>query len=112
YTVTLMDQSLTPPINWLDHELGELGRVTFAEALDVVGTVQPTDVAVFMGPKSSAYTEVVAAGGPGRDRGLLPPWAPDGYGAGDLTFDVGAADQLAEASNREAPGESAALARF
>lgn len=112
YAVTLMNETLSPPITWLGYDLGELGKVTFAEAVGVVESVEPTDAAVFVGPQSSAYAEVVATGAPGRYRGLLLAWAPDGYGAGDLTFDVDAAHELTEMEIQERPYDPAVLTRF
>jgi len=93
YAVTVLSNELEPQMTWLDHDLGRLGRATYAEALDVPG-VEPTDVDMFLGPQSSAYVEVVAAGAAADYRGLLLASAPIGWsGAG--SFDRESADAVA-----------------
>jgi hypothetical protein len=92
YAVTLMSDTLSPAMNWLDWDLGDLGQVTFDEALDTVETIQePTDYEIFLGPQATAYAEVVAAGAPANYRGLLLGWAPDGYAAEGMAFDLDSA---------------------
>ena len=50
YAITLMSDTLSPDVDWLDWPLGQLGEISFAEALDGVETVEgPTDVEIFMG---------------------------------------------------------------
>jgi hypothetical protein len=99
YAVTLLSDELEPPMTWLDHNLGTLGRVTYAEALEVPG-VEPTDVDMFLGPQSSAYVEILAAGAAADYRGLILASAPTGWsGAG--SFDRESAEavmQLNEAT--------------
>lgn len=94
YAVTLLSDELKPQIEWLDHDLGDLGRVTFAEALEVPG-VEPTDVDVFLGPQSRAYVEIVAAGAPAGYRGLILGSAPTGW-SGESSFDVESATVLTQ----------------
>ena len=92
YAVTLLSDELEPPMTWLGHDLGTLGRATYADALEVPG-VEPTDVDMFLGPQSSAYVEIVAAGAPADYRGLLLASAPTGWsGAG--SFDRESADAV------------------
>jgi hypothetical protein len=113
YAVTLMSPELSPPMQWLDYDLGDLGEVTFDQALDAVETpVEPTDVAIFMGPQSSAYAEVVAVGGAGRYRGLLLGWAPDGWGGRDLAFDIDSARDLDASLLRDEPPDPVVVDRF
>jgi hypothetical protein len=92
YAVTLLSDELKPPITWLGHDLGTLGKATYAEALNAPG-VEPTDVNMFLGPQSSAYVEVVAAGAPADYRGLILASAPTGW-SGKEAFDYEAAQQI------------------
>jgi hypothetical protein len=111
YAVTLMSPELSPPMQWLGNELGDLGEVTFDQALDAVETpVEPTDVAIFMGPRSSAYAEVVAVGAPGQYRGLLLGVAPDGRG--DLAFDLDSAHDLDASLRGDEPLDPVVVDRF
>jgi hypothetical protein len=99
YAITLLSDELEPPMTWLDHDLGTLGKVTYADAFGVPG-IEPTDVDMFLGPQSSAYVEIVAAGAPGNYRGLLLGFAPTGRD-GPGSFDLESADivlQLNETS--------------
>jgi hypothetical protein len=95
YLVTLASGDVSPPVRWLGYELGDLGRVTFADALAPASGVRPTDQDLFLGPQSTAYAEVVAAGAPASYRGLVLAWAPDGYGGDPLRFD-GASASVAD----------------
>lgn len=106
YAVTLRSEELAPPMTWLGHNLGTLGRVTYAEALKVPKT-EPTDVDMFLGPQSSAYVEIVAAGAPARYRGLILASAPTGW-SGPGSFDLESADDVMKLN--EAP-YNAELAR-
>jgi hypothetical protein len=81
YTITLLSDDLNPPMKWLDHDLGALGDVTYAQALEVP-QVEPTDVDMFLGPQSTAYVEVFAGGAPSDDRGIILANAPDGWAKG------------------------------
>ena len=86
FAITLLSDDLNPPMKWLGHDLGALGDVTFAQALEAAEE-EPTDVDMFLGPQSTAYVEVVAAGAPGDYRGLLLASAPDGW-SGDFERDA------------------------
>ncbi|TWF79580.1 hypothetical protein FHX44_115513 [Pseudonocardia hierapolitana] len=86
FAITLLSDDVNPPMKWLGHDLGALGDVTFAQALEAA-QVEPTDVDVFLGPESTAYVEVVAAGAPADHRGLLLAVAPDGW-SGDFERDA------------------------
>lgn len=92
YAVTLTSTSdFALPMRWLGHELGNLGEADYQQALAPTA-VAPTDAAVFMGPQSSAYVEIVAAGAPADYRGLLLANLPSGRG--DLAFDAQAGRAL------------------
>lgn len=78
FAITLLSDDVNPPMTWLGHDLGALGDVTFAQALEAA-EVEPTDVDMFLGPQSTAYVEVVTAGAPGDYRGLLLASAPEGW---------------------------------
>jgi hypothetical protein len=92
YAVTLLSDELEPPMTWLGHELGTLGRATYAEALEGPD-IEPTDIDMFIGPQSSAYVEVVAAGAPADYRGLILAFAPNGW-SGEGSFDHDSAPAL------------------
>jgi hypothetical protein len=102
YAVTLLNDELEPPMTWLGHELGAQGRVTYSEALKVPD-VEPTDVDMFLGPQSSAYVEIVAAGAPADYRGLLLASAPTGW-SGEGSFDRESAEAIVQLN--EAPYDS------
>lgn len=117
FAITLLTDDLSPPVNWLGHDLGALGEVTFAQALDVA-KVEPTDVDMFLGPQSSAYVEVVAAGAPADYRGLVLACAPDGLPddferdaaeaveqLNDAPYDPGVAEPFRAASQPDTYGE-------
>ena len=78
YTITVLSDDVQPPVRWLGHDLGALGEVTFAQALEVA-EVEPTDVQMHLGPQSSAYVEVVSGGAMADYRGLVLASAPDGW---------------------------------
>lgn len=107
YTVTLRSDDLSPSLKWLDHNLGALGDVTYAQALDVP-KVEPTDVDVFLGPRSTAYVEVFAGGAPSHYRGVILANAPDGWAKG--AFDREAAEAVEQRD--DAPYDSAVASRF
>jgi hypothetical protein len=107
YTITLLSDELSPPMKWLDHNLGALGDVTYAQALGVP-KVEPTDVDVFLGPQSTAYVEVVASGAPADYRGLILANAPDGWAKGEFDRDAAEAVQQLD----EAPYDAAVASRF
>ncbi|PJJ56952.1 hypothetical protein CLV56_1170 [Mumia flava] len=111
YAVTRVSDRLAPPMRWLDWDLGDLGDVTFAEATEAPG-VEPTSAWVWMGPRGSAYAEVVTAGAAGRYRGLLLGWARDGYGGPDAAFDVESANELQTQSLAGEPYDTRTLAAF
>ncbi|HLU55878.1 MAG TPA: ETEC_3214 domain-containing protein [Pseudonocardia sp.] len=90
FAITLLSDDLHPPVRWIDLELGELGTFTFADAMEAAGT-DPTDIDLFLGPRSAAYVEVVSVGAPGDYHGLILACAPGG-GAGH--FDREAADAV------------------
>lgn len=72
------------PVTWLDHRLGDLGQMTFADAYHVTNPpLDPTDTAIFKGPRDSIFVDVVSVGAPGDYHGLILAIAPGG-GAGDL----------------------------
>ena len=113
YAVTITSDELSPPVNWLGYHLGDLGSVTFKQALAAVPTVsEPTDTSVFMGAKAAAYAEVVASGGAGRYRGLLLAVSPTGYGGKGMTFDNDAANKISSRQLRGARPDAADLKRF
>jgi hypothetical protein len=91
YTITLLSDELSPPMTWLDHDLGALGEVTYAQALEAPD-VEPTDAAMFLGPRSTAYVEVVSEGAPAAGLGLILASAPDGWSG---EFDRNSADSVA-----------------
>jgi hypothetical protein len=107
YTVTLRSDDLNPPMKWLDHNLGALGDVTYAQALEVP-EVEPTDVDMFLGARSAAYVEVFAGGAPSHYRGLILAHAPDGWATG--AFDREAA--WAVQQQGDAPYDPAVASRF
>jgi hypothetical protein len=107
YAVTLLSDQLNPPMEWLGHDLGALGDVTYAQALEVPG-VEPTDVDVFLGPRSAAYVEVVAAGATADHRGLILANAPEAGPAG--AFERDAADAVERLN--DAPYDPAVAAPF
>lgn len=91
YAVTLAGSDVTPPIRWLGFEMGELGRVTFSEAWSKTEGVSPTAHDLFFGAKAISYAEVASVGAPGKYRGLLLGWAPEGYAGPEVPFDSSAA---------------------
>ncbi len=110
YAVTTMSSRLSPEMRWLGWDLGDLGKVTFAEAFDAIDTVSgPTDVAVFMGAQAIAYAEVFAGGGPSDYRGLLLAAAPDGYSP---AFNTDAGFKLSEAEVQNEKADPAVVADF
>lgn len=112
YLVTLMSPELSPVMEWQGYDLGRLGNVTLAEALAAANSIEPTDSAIFMGPQSTAYADVVSVGAPGRYRGLLLAWAPDGYGGPEMAFDLDSGRMLVEAEINGVAPDPAALATF
>ena len=112
YAVTLMSPTLSPTMEWLGYDLGELGTVTFDDAIDEAGSIEPTDTEIFIGPQSTAYAEVVSVGAPGKYRGLLLAIAPDGYFGSPLTFDSDSAGQLNETQVSGRPPDPAVLTSF
>jgi hypothetical protein len=99
-------------MEWLDYDLGRLGKVTIAEALAAADSVEPTDTAIFMGPQATAYADVVSVGAPGRYRGLLLAWAPDGFGGPEMVFDLDSGRALVEAEINGQRPDPAVLATF
>lgn len=114
FTVTLTTGEMHPPMSWLDYELGELGTVTFVEALAPVTTVEgPTSMVIHSGPSSAAYAEVFAFGAPARYEAFMLGWAPDGFAAGDMQWDARSAGELAAlASDLGDPGNAETVAAF
>jgi hypothetical protein len=112
YAVTMRGPELAPELTWLDHKLGTLGTVTFAEALSNARVATPDHATIFMGPKSSAYSEVIAPGMAGSQRGFLLAWAPDGYGSGDMRFDTDSAMLLSESQQDGMVTDRTALRQF
>jgi hypothetical protein len=107
YTVTLRSDDLNPPLKWLDYNLGALGDITYAQALEVP-KVEPTDVDMILGPQSTAYVEVFAGGAPADYRGLVLAHAPDGWAKG--AFDREAAEAVQQLN--DAPYNAAVASRF
>lgn len=101
YTVTTMTAEFRPPVRWLGSEFGDLGEFTTADAMSTLNGIEPTDVSVFMGPQSSSYADVLAAGAPGGDRGLVLGLAPAGFGGPPLTFDGEAGQRIALATSAQ-----------
>jgi hypothetical protein len=110
FAVTLRTDQFKPQIRWLDHELGFLGEVTYKQAYESVPAgVEPDAAMILLGPRSSSYAEVLAAGAPADYQGLVLAWAPDGYGK--LPWNVEGAQVLSAAqlsSNDQLPGLDAA----
>ncbi|GAA5121266.1 ETEC_3214 domain-containing protein [Pseudonocardia adelaidensis] len=117
FAITLLSGDVNPPMKWLDRDLGALGEVTFTEALEAA-KVEPTDADMFLGPQSTAYVEVVAAGAAGDHRGLILAFAPDGWSGeferdaadaveqlNDATYDPGVAAPFRSASQPDTYGE-------
>jgi hypothetical protein len=112
YAVTVMSPELAPRMKWLGYDLGKLGEATSRQALLAADNIGPTDIAVFMGPNSAAYADVVSVGAPGHYRGLFLAWAPDGNGGPKLSFALDAAQRLAIAQATGAPMRPRLVARF
>lgn len=113
YAITLMSDELSPPIEWLDWDMGELGKLSFAKALDAVETVdEPTDAEIFLGPQASAYAEVVPGGAPAQYRGLFLAHAPGGYSGLKSSFDLDSGRELQEAQDLGRPPDPTTLMRF
>jgi hypothetical protein len=107
FSVTLESEIFRPHIKWNGYDLGVLGQVKYAEAYQpVTVNVEPTAVMIFLGPQSSAYTEVVAPGAPGDYQGLILASAPDGNG--EVAWDMEGAVALNEAQLASA-GKPASL---
>jgi hypothetical protein len=90
FAVTMESGQFKPRIRWL-YDLGALGEFTYEEASAADG-IQPAAVIVHMGPRSSAYAEIVSVGAPGHYQGLMLGWAPDGFG--NLPWDIEGAGAL------------------
>ena len=90
FAVTMASDQFKPHIRWL-YDLGALGEFTYEEASAADG-IQPTAVMIHMGPRSSAYAEIVSVGAPGHYQGLMLGWAPDGFG--NLPWDIEGAGAL------------------
>lgn len=97
YVVTPRTEDLKPPITWLDQDLGELGQVSYTDALAGAG-IEPTDVDMFLGPRSSAYVEVVGGGAPADYHGLILASPPNGPAGAE--FDRGSADAVEALNNK------------
>lgn len=97
YAVTLLSGDVEPPMTWLDHDLGKLGRTTYREAF-AVPQIQPTDTDMFLGPQSTAYVELFAGGAPAHYEGLFLGSAPSGLG--DVEFDRSAAEDMERLNDR------------
>ncbi|MFT3876354.1 MAG: hypothetical protein QM708_08035 [Propioniciclava sp.] len=87
FTVTALRKDVRPSVTWLDHNLGKLGQMTFADVYQVTSPpLEPTDTAVFKGPRDSIYVDIVSTGAPGDYQGLILALAP-GVVTGDQFAD-------------------------
>lgn len=105
-------EDLPYDMTWLGHELGRLGRVSFADALGEAGITEPTDAEIFLGPRSVAYAEVFWAGAPAEYRGLYLANAPYGSAGENARFDLDAAWALQESQEGNGVLDPLALADF
>jgi len=112
YTVTATDEDLAFEMKWLGHELGILGRVSFADALGAASLDEPTDGEVRLGAQSSAYAEVLAAGPMADYRGLYLAFAPFGFTGGEATFDLETARSLLESEGEDGVPDPSVMAKF
>lgn len=90
FAVTTKSDQFKPQIRWL-YDLGGLGEFTYKEASTADG-IQPAAVKIHLGPRSTAYAEIVSVGAPGHYQGLMLGSAPDGYGK--LPWDIEGAEAL------------------
>ncbi len=102
YTVTTKDETYTPPVRWVDRDLGQLGTRTTQEILDGVGAAGGPlgEASVRQGTTWLSYVDVFPGGAPADYRGLILAWTVDGV---DSPIDVATAGHLADARDGGGP---------
>ncbi|WP_445154034.1 ETEC_3214 domain-containing protein [Arthrobacter sp. Hor0625] len=90
FAVTMESDQYKPHIRWL-YGLGAVGEFTYKDAA-VTDGIEPTALMIQLGPRSSAYAEIISVGAPGHYQGLILGWAPDGFG--NLPWDSKGAEAL------------------